>query len=429
MRHRNVVFSLIVGFIALTHFSVIYFVGNCFAFAPDEELYFRIFTSTYSSQIYDHPEAWVEGSDLFFKLIFLPAKLFSLSPFWGDLVAFRVGSVFYLTISSLILFRASKQVIGVSDSFKLKPQSFLILVLPLLVPTFIMWSSFGLKENIIIFASSLVILGVSQKCINKTLSSNIYISIALLILLNTKIYIAYILFIALLLFWLGVAVKNRLQFSIRWQSLLLIIPFFLPAIFQFSHLQQTFNPIQSNMKAVKTVAVEPLASARTDGRTIELVQLCVNESQGGPLTTFLSSQLGTPGITSYEPVVIRTGPTNPGRSFQPLDQLPSTFMSFIFFPNFWEIPDSNFAKAQWFDSLVFCFLLFGAVLCLVRLRKVAPEWCIFLSISLFGIVAFYSLTEVNFGTLSRHRMILIPFVFAAYATVVSARADRPNAIR
>jgi vacuolar-type H+-ATPase subunit I/STV1 len=75
------------------------------------------------------------------------------------------------------------------------------------------------------------------------------------------------------------------------------------------------------------------------------------------------------------------------------------------------------------DSLIFCLILFGTIFCLISTRKVSPEWTAFLCLSLLGTVAFYSLTEVNFGTLSRHRMVLIPFVFAAYVSAVFLRAN------
>jgi hypothetical protein len=70
----------------------------------------------------------------------------------------------------------------------------------------------------------------------------------------------------------------------------------------------------------------------------------------------------------------------------------------------------------------FCLILFGALFCLNSVRKVSPEWTAFLGMSLLGIAAFYSLTEVIFGTLSCRRIILIPFVFASFVTAVCSRA-------
>jgi hypothetical protein len=67
---------------------------------------------------------------MFFKLIFLPAKIFSLFPFWGDLVAYRVGSLFYLLMGALIIIRASTLAIGVPNPVRLRFYSLLILISP-----------------------------------------------------------------------------------------------------------------------------------------------------------------------------------------------------------------------------------------------------------------------------------------------------------
>jgi hypothetical protein len=410
----------------MLHFVILKLIGNCFALAPDESLYFRIFTTTYSADIYDHPEAWVEGSDMFFKILFLPAKLYSFFPILSDLEAFRIGSVTYLVSGVGFIILAVKNLVSPQQMVIRPLRKLLLLVLPFLIPTFLVWGSLGLKENLVFFCFSLIVFGAAKRIRDSTLFSSILISLGLVTLLNTKIYLAYISVIALSIFYCYLWARGGFKVRFTQSSAKSLVPFILPLFFQIAHLNQVFIPIATDQTQANQVRINVETENYLQGRTAEQIKVCEKASDGGILIRQLSDRLNGNSIESYSPVKVRSGPITEGRNIQPINEFFTVLIAFLIFPRFWDVPSSAFGQAIWLDSLFQFGVLLGGVYFLYKIRKFASAWTLFLSVNLIGLVLFYALVQVNFGTMARHRISLAPFIFAAYATYLLTPKNYPR---
>ena len=176
----NKFFVLLLG----THLASIFILDKLFGkshfLAPDEQGYLQVSKDVYGAN-YDYIQwGWPWRTPLWFlKIIYFPFKLmvdFGLA----DLIAFRINSLIFTLLSAYL-------VLCVIQATSALPQpSFLrkISLLTFFAPTFFLWGTLGLRESFLYFSFSLIGSGL-------LLIENKEISVGFPLLLTGCVFLAY----------------------------------------------------------------------------------------------------------------------------------------------------------------------------------------------------------------------------------------------
>ena len=135
-------FKISLLFLSL-HIALILALGSITALAPDESGYAEIFGTLYSSDFtFDGRGGWGAGNVTFLRILYLPAKIFSILGF-SDLISIRLLSLLcaYTAVYLLVKQNRNKTLLGTD--------SFWWLAIAFFTPSIFLWTSLGLRESFI----------------------------------------------------------------------------------------------------------------------------------------------------------------------------------------------------------------------------------------------------------------------------------------
>mgnify|MGYP000545314627 CR=1 FL=1 len=187
------------------HVTFSMLLGNITAFAPDENVYKRIFSRLYSagftSDVLGFNGAW----EPWLRLAYLPAKLLTYVGF-SDLIASRFLAISYSTLATYLVIR-------IAQANNRDNRLFKVAVITIsFIPTVFLWSSIGLRESFLYLEISAILYSYSRLKSSIDVRNIFLLGFAIFSLAMTKNYI-YILFLfATLITLVLFSVINRRNF-------------------------------------------------------------------------------------------------------------------------------------------------------------------------------------------------------------------------
>jgi hypothetical protein len=440
LRNKLVIFFLV------SHIGFAIFLGQMFAFAPDEKGYLYTFNNVFSLPIDTEPQSgsgWITAPTLFLWVAYFPAKILNLVGV-SDFLSIRLLSIAMTAFSLYLLSRIN----GNIQKRTVSPKSFILL--SFFIPSVFLWTSTGLREAFIIFEITLFLAGLNSLFLRK-----IKVAIPLLFagsygLLSTKPYLWFLLMISLILFLLiSLISKTHKEFRIKVFIAGCIAPiilfsgttsqFALNYIFSASlneagirsgdsitqiddvtfHGDYTLialrfhlieNPDSFFSKAFAILKLDD----KVENLWLEKLQagLISEDKRVGKDTSSLNGHILKPGVI-----------TEPWTMLWPAFVFLAGPFPFIGEPGI-AAKISSFESPLWwllYSLVIYQFYRFR------RFKIFRDPAILFTLIFLAGEIAFSSLVEVNLGTSFRHRSILlVPLVFL-YVRITQRAHDLSNA--
>jgi hypothetical protein len=400
------------------------------AFAPDERHYAKVFRSLYASDFtLANNSGWSAGSENILRLVYLPAKIFN-SMGISDLNSIRLQAVGYSLSAALMLYSMASN----TRFFGLQSRKWITIAL--LMPSVFLWSTLGLRENLILF-----FLVGAYFTISKILNSNSKWYLAPLILLLIGLYVTkgylYIIFffsvsasVVILYFQ---RIRDRKKFVIILSSFLIPLLLFPTATKTNFDLGKLFTSVviesteQTNLAKLSTVI--SIVDYESTGQTSQelLFQIKNNLTLYSLVTKFGFydglKKASEKVVTKSKEKKSEIRNTKLDFASAKLDDPSSVVIGslrFLFSP----IPfvDSgsyiinllSYESPVWYIFYLLLLLIVGKLV----FRRYETNLTI-LSVVLFS--AFFLVTsaliEVNTGTSIRHRSVLLFLILIAIANV------------
>jgi len=420
VEHKRLSLLIVLGGL---QFLLISGIGSCAALAPDENNYVQIFENIYVKnqalvKIPGFSQTWI------YYLFYFPAKILSI---------LGINSLSALRISSIVLNLISINIIlGITCRLKIEiKKEFFLILLFFLVPSYFIFTSLALRESIIIFNLSIFFLGVKNTFDRHQKTGVILITIGLICMAGIKFYLSVLLLLVLLGIELISWKRNKINFF-------LIFTFLIYALLNSSQLSQVTTYLAAPSVAAPSVAAPsvaapsvaapsvaaPSVAATLTSTTISELNSCFLNNQFGFLG-FFASKFFKNEIQIYKQYEVSSGDNladykhnavaatdffafQEGRGIRNFNDIPVGVANLLFGP----LIKSESKPAKLFSLEIVFWVFFLAaffVSLATRLLARTPINILEISASLFIIIFcfFSALTEVNMGTLVRHRIILI----------------------
>jgi len=177
----------------LIHAFVIFVLDEVTAFAPDENNYLRIFKGVSSSNFeFDGTAVWSPRDEVFLKLTYFPAQVFSKLGF-SDLQSIRILSSLATYLSLFILYSLA----GKTRVLVMSQKNWI--ALGFFLPSIILWSSLGLRESFIFLWLTCIFFSLRKYLASRGVIYALALLASSSALSLTKTYLYAILLISLVL--------------------------------------------------------------------------------------------------------------------------------------------------------------------------------------------------------------------------------------
>ena len=427
----------------LAHLGFALVLGEIYAFAPDEGGYLGIFNELYSRHfsLAGHL-GWAGTIPIWYlHIIYLPAKLLTYlglpSYFALRVESFVLGSLciyFLLCIYKTEVFR---------NRF-----TSLTLFVGVITPSIFLWNTLSLREEFIYLAFSLISLGVYFIFSTRKYLGTFLLFLGNFILMNTKSYLLIVVIATFILFLFIQLWRNR-KFHVV--ELLLLVCVVTPLVINPSQANQMYMTVTAQFSHSSTYVLEEpdSASAGTTGTTgttgtiiypgTAVVALAdsIRHNPHAPfsiLIRFLGLNEKIQSLAkSAEVALSKEKLTNDHSSRMyvkhahlgdPVSVVEGSgrflFEPFPFFDN-----GSFFLNVLSYESFFWWFLyfMFGLTFWQRFRNRDFDELATFLVVFVFGFIIFSAITEINVGTLVRHRSVLL---FPMLYFIVTQRRRSPQ---
>jgi hypothetical protein len=430
----------------LTHLLIASILGGCSALGPDETAYLSLFNSLYhgGGRI---DIAMAQGNPFILKFLYLPTQiLFSFG--FSALSALRLTMIgYFLTVTFLVWQMARKRLEKYRSSCK-RFSNFLPLT-PLMSPSLFIWGSLGVRDLIIVCGIVCVMFGVFSFSNKKILLSGVSNAIGLLILSNSRVFVFHLIVITLFVFYLCKIFRNwgfRKRLSETLTYFLIFIVTVTTCVITSANVRSSFRipRIEWGQGAIinlnEILHSNPLRgfTEKSHGITFSELQDCVTQNSFG-----LFNKEIVHALNSLNPGYFRRA-TNDGQNLNPhqianspklsannlrLDTAEGTFSNPIWLPVdlivFFISPIPLLSHGFFAQLLSIESILWFTMLCWVGLglfkrrglRILIDDLQLFCFIAIISISIFLSLTEVNTGTLVRHRLMLLPLMAVTISSI------------
>jgi hypothetical protein len=435
--------------------------GKVFFLAPDERGYLQVAKDIYSTD-YDYVQwGWPWRSPVWFlQLIYSPFK-FMLEVGFPDLIAFRFNAILY---SSLSIYLALA-IIYVHYSPTQLMRRHKLSLLSIFLPTYFLWSTLGLRESFLYFSFSLIGSGIVLLTHSRSRLGFLLMSIGCVFLAYTKDYMYLIFAVSLLFLILLRLLKKQISFKATSLYLIaLIIPILItPSITLSLHGQVKQIVFGEEVPRANLAGNSTGGEIGAWGTERSLVENCENNSSiefilklvkpsekisGGERCNYpgidtnssgdasdsgKSEGTEPPGLLSGDEIGWETSRaaklslepahlSDPGKLFiqfikivtlpLPLFDNGSSTLNIVA----WESP-------IWLTLILLVYL--SIILSLISRKKIS-DLNLWSSIFIFGILLSSALTEINVGTMVRHRslvLILCLFVILTMDKSIYAKSN------
>jgi hypothetical protein len=394
------------------------------AFAPDEKHYLKIFKSLYTSDfLLPNKSGWSLGSENILRLLYLPAKIFN-SLGISDLYSIRLQAVGYSLSAALMLYSMASKVLF----FGLSSRKWI--TIGLLIPSVFLWSTLGLRENLIFF-----FLVGAYYAISNFLNTNSRSYLASLVFLLIGLYVTkgYL----YIIFFFSVAASVTVLFlqtkKDRKKYLTIVASFLIPLLIFPTATKANFDlgrfftsAVIDSTEPTKSISIVDFEST---GQNTQELYLQIEDN---PSLFLLVSKLGLYGgiKKASEKVSVNSSEQklesrNTKLNFESAKlSNPSSVvigsLRFVFAP----IPfvDSgnyfvnllSYESPVWYIFYLLLFLIVGKLI----IRRYEMNISLLSAVLFSGIFLVVSaLIEVNTGTSIRHRSVLLFLILIAIANV------------
>lgn len=457
-RLKRVVYKnrLIYGFVFI-HLLFAVFLGQFYAFAPDEAGYLATFRELYASNSETNPQSnsgWIAAPTIFLWISYLPAKILNLVGV-PDLLSIRILSIALSALTLYLLFELQNRgKLGTKVSQKVVFSVFFI-------PSIFLWNSLGLRESFIFAEISLFLFGLSLVIEGSKKRGYVCLFLGSYGLLSTKSYLWAILMLALIF-----SCSTFLFLKVERRKILglLAIGFLIPTLtfasttsvyvlnyFFQSDVSETgersgesISQVYVDVPESGTRPTRQLITFHGDSTLISLHFYLLN-NPNTPLSKVIrefgldkriqilwDEKIRAELINKNSETFRDTSASNghilkPGKITEPLSLIWPAF-KFLCGPFPFTGNPGIVISISSLESPLWWALYMTVILQFFRLRKARPlrdPQILFALIFLAGEIFASALVEVNLGTSFRHRSILlIPLVFLYVRLEEMVRAQK-----
>jgi len=421
MSSRKALVILLVS-TALPKITLVYLIGGCSALAPDERGYLGVFSNIYGGQGSRSTLVWTQTPGWVLKILFAPAGIFQYLGFSG-LTSIRLSAVLLSECSAVILFLTLQKA-----SIQFNKKKLIFLISTLLIPSFVLWSSSGLRESFLYISLAgcfySVISFMKEKHSFKYLYLLLYL-VSSFALSYTKAYLSVIFACSILLGGLLIYKKSELKSNVVILTLSTIIilacapgasylfqvPKFSFSITGFFHKHEYSGPTSSSALS----------------KTLQELENCRRQNTGGPLMKFLSDKIPAREMNAQLPLksgalgatgLQQTASSDPiNRNVINFPRLPGGIFTFLLVP----ISFNSLGLVGSYgvvESLFWLPLYFILILSLVSIRRaklLIPLEATLIAPFVVIFTIFSGAVEINYGTALRHRsLLLIPILLIIF---------------
>lgn len=428
------------------------FFGQMFFLAPDERGYLQVAKDVYSTDYEYIQWGWPWRSPVWFlQLIYSPFKIM-LEVGFPDLIALRLNSILFSTLSIYLMLA----ILYIHYPAKLILRRNKLVLLSIFLPTYFLWSTLGLRESFLYFSFSLIASGIVLHTYTRRRIGFFLMSTGCIFLAYTKDYI-YLIFIASILFLILLRLLKK-QTSFKSTSLFLlamIIPILLTPSITFSLKSQVGQIVfgeevpRANLAGNSTGGEigawgteRGLVDNCENNSSIEFIlkfvkpsdkisgeELCSNpgivkKPSGDSLDSSKGDSTESPSLLSGDEIEWESSRaaklslepahlSEPGNLFiqlikmvilpLPLSDNGSSTLNIIA----WESP-------VWLSLILLVYL--SLILSLISKKKIS-DLNLWSSTFIFGILLSSALTEINVGTMVRHRSLVLILCLFVIVTV------------
>jgi hypothetical protein len=392
--------------------------GGCSAFAPDEGAYLQLYKHIYEGKV--APEIFFTHANSFFLAIYyLPTFLIHKLGI-SLILAIRFSSVAFFVITSILvwglLIRNPAAMYFEEKKSKWHKLAFLFLG----IPTVTIWASLGLRDILIGLELCLISWALIFFRRKNYIPSGVIMSIALSGLINTRPYV-YVLSVLALISWFVVEREKKV---VPKKILIIALALVLSMGSSPGTARSVHIPSVNWSKFTYSLSFNSMFSHTFPANSISLTALrnCLKKNSLGVFSSvgkLVSSSSSSSSSTSNVSATDLNVQDTIGEIRNPLS-LPIGLFYFLLSP----IPGMNngslIANVAGLEIVFWLVLYLAFSIGLWRRRSFGVRLD---SVSIFAItwvilfVVFSSLTEINVGTMVRHRaMLVIPMCLVIATT-------------
>lgn len=420
------------GFLALStllHFACLILLHESFILAPDEERYLFTFNNLYTDMFSSNSQyasGWTYAPRIFLLISYLPAKLLTLLGI-SSLLSIRLLAFAHYFICCFILLYLQKEMSKENDKKKSN------LILFLLTPSILLWTTLGLRESFLILSTLSFFSAFYLYDKKNSNSMLLWLSLASFCVLSIKYYQWSLLAISLIIFcFIKLAHTRDLLPTVKMLLASVLIPLLVfiataPSIAKNIGVNVNFDAISSrsgnSITVLSSEKVESILGSEpkyeqeayvSDSTAIQLLDSGNSNSNLFKLLKYLGliSLMRENLVDSFVNDGSKSKSTHvlePGRVSQPLSIILPSFI--YYFGPVLHLDVNLFQALILLESPIWWLLTF-LVLIKIFLAIKEKEFELILKnvpaiiyVLLHSIVA--GIVEVNVGTAARHKSVLI----------------------
>lgn len=406
--------SPFLGALTGTHLLLAIVLGKIFAFAPDESGYLQIFKGVYKSGFSTALVlGWSNSQTFFLRIVYAPAKVLTMVGV-SDSLAIRVLAILTSGMAIYLLMCVAR----FENRFHV-PRLYQIV---LFTPSLFLWMTLGLRESFIYLALSMICIGFFLIVYERGRIGFVFLLFGNLTLFETKSYLFLLVAIASLAQVIFVLSSRGWTKSIQVYVLLAVI---LPAILNplgVKYLSDSIKSQLSSFSSTGRTSIAPVAntnsataSENTATTTSGLKSAILDhpDSLFSKILTdlgFAGSQPPKASSSTQDTSHYLTSRLNvtPAKISNPISIVSRTG-GFLFTPFPFIDNGSLFLNLASLEFPFWWFLYAASGVALwrgFRHRKMNGLFVFVLSFSMLFVV-FSAFTEINVGTMARHRSVLV----------------------
>jgi hypothetical protein len=405
------------------HFLLAAGLGRVFAFAPDENLYLGVFHRVYQRGFSTGSVlGWSNSQTFFLRVLYLPAKVLTMIGV-SDYLAIRILAIAASGIAIYLLMCASRG----ENNFRV-PRHYQIL---LFTPSLFLWMTLGLRESFIYLALSMICVGFYLIGNERERVGFLFLFFGNLIIFETKSYLFLLVaFAALVAVGFVLASRGKRKLIQGYVVLAVVLPAIMNPL-GVSSLSASIKSQLSSFSSVGSATIAPVANSNAQSASENAATTTAGLTaaiSSHPDSVFSKILTGF-GFTGGESSTGPSGPTTVHYLTSRLNVTPAHFSDpisivsrtggFLFTPFPFIDNGSLFENLASFESPFwwFLYIAFGVVIWRrVRHKAIDGFFVFILGFSILFIL-FSAFTEINVGTMARHRSVL--FIPILYLTVAS----------
>ena len=389
--------------------------------APDEQSYLRLYQYIFYSHTFINRAYWGDGSDIFLKIVLFPIRLFEFVGIQA-LTAFRLWEVFlfcFALILSWLIIKSSKLI-------KVKYVNFIYLLF--FLPSVVIWSSSGLRENFLYVEILVIIFGLQKISTKNLFVGGSFLFLGFLALMQTKFYLAIL--TCIVIFIVLTFIRRTLVSSEQFFAILFCILF--TALFSFPRFTSLSVPKVSSNVQKSSVSMQQTNSNYVSASVTSLrLQECYRDGTAGFLLLplkflFVSSSMNS-SVGKSEDVnqlstetmgtAIGRGSATDLMNVEQQGKFHNPVGVLGYLRNFLLTPlpftNSGSTAANLFELETVAWIVIYVIVGLALWRSRKQKWRVeelFCAVFSVCFILFSAETEVNVGTALRHRsLLLFPF--------------------